>query len=240
VVLEVIDVAVRFGGVAALDGLSFDVERGEILGIIGPNGAGKTTLLNVISGFVRPNRGSVRLDGADVLRRPPAERARRGLGRTFQTPRLFPGLTLAQNLDVTRRQRRRAGTGLDSVEEVLAVAGLADLRDVTVEHLTAGERRFAEVARALMLRPVLLLLDEPATGLHDPEIHQLGRLLKLLGSEHDLTSLLISHNMTIVNDCCARVIAMDVGRLLATGTPSEVRNNPAVVAAYFGSEENVA
>jgi branched-chain amino acid transport system ATP-binding protein len=235
--LEISEVAVRFGGVAALDGVTFDVLRGHVLGVIGPNGAGKTTLLNVISGFVRPSRGRVLLEGAELARRTPAYRARRGLGRTFQTPRLFPRLTVGENLVVTQRQRKRSHHALGTVQDVLELVGISELVDVESDRLTSGERRFAEIARTLILAPCLLLLDEPGTGLRDSEIHVLSALLNLLSAEHDIAALLISHNMDVVTNCCRDVLVMDAGRVIARGSPTEVRRDPVVVQAYFGDEE---
>jgi branched-chain amino acid transport system ATP-binding protein len=236
-ILEISEVAVRFGGVAALDGVTFDVLHDQVLGVIGPNGAGKTTLLNVISGFVRPSRGRVLLEGNEIARRSPADRARRGLGRTFQTPRLFPRLTVAENLVVAQRQRKRSHATLGSITDILELVGILDLAEVESERLTSGERRFAEIARTLILAPAVLLLDEPGTGLRDSEIQTLSDLLNQLRNDHDLSALVISHNMDIVTNCCSDVIVMDAGRVIARGTPAEIRRDPVVVQAYFGSEE---
>jgi ABC-type branched-subunit amino acid transport system ATPase component len=239
-VLRLEDLSVRFGGVAALEAVSFGVRPGEILGVIGPNGAGKTTLLNVVSGFVRPSRGEVRLGDVALLRRRAPDRARLGVGRTFQTPQLFEGMTVRENLAVTGRQHRRGAEYLQTVEEVAEFVEITDLLEVPVSRLTAGGRRFAEVARALMLRPLVLLLDEPATGLHDSEVVQIGAIIRRLSEQHTIAALLISHNMDIVNDSCSKVVAIDGGQVLATGTPAEIRRHPEVVHAYFGTEEVAA
>ncbi len=236
-VLGLEDLSVRFGGVAALEGVTFDVHAGEILGVIGPNGAGKTTLLNVISGFVRPSRGEVRLGNVALLRRRAPDRARLGVGRTFQTPQLFEGMTVRENLAVTGRQHRRGAEYFQTVDEVAEFVEITDLLEVPVSRLTAGGRRFVEVGRALMLRPLVLLLDEPATGLHDSEVAQIGAIIRRVSGERRVAALLISHNMDIVNDSCSKVVAIDGGQVLAVGTPGEIRHHPEVVHAYFGTDE---
>jgi branched-chain amino acid transport system ATP-binding protein len=224
---------VDFGGVTALADVSVDVAEAEVVGIIGPNGAGKSTALNALSGFVRPTSGSMRLRGESLERMTPATRARRGIGRTFQTPRLFPGLTVAQNLQVTGRQRSRQHS-FGGVTEVLALCGISDLAGRPTDVLTAGERRFAELARALMLGPDVLLLDEPATGLRSQEVHQFGSILRHLRDTYGTAALLVSHDLQIVYDCCASVVVFNEGRVLTVGTPRQVRADPAVIQAYFG------
>jgi ABC-type branched-subunit amino acid transport system ATPase component len=226
-------VSVRFGGVAALQEVSLSVGAGTAVGVIGPNGAGKTTLLNAASGFVQPKAGRVLVGGADLTTRSAANRALRGLGRTFQTPRLFPGMTVHDNLAVVAHRRR--GEGL-SPAEALEITGARHLADAPVERLVAGERRFVELARSLMLGPVVLLLDEPATGLRDAEVDTLVSSLRRLGDEHGLALLVISHDMRVIDECCEAVVVLDRGSVLARGTPDEIRREPRVVEAYFGTE----
>jgi len=228
-------VAVAFGGVQALDGLDLTVRPEEIVGVIGPNGAGKTTALNVASGLVRADAGTVRLDGEDLRRVSATDRARRGMGRTFQTPHLFPGMTLLENLEVTARQRRRAADATDPAH-ALRITGLSDQAAHDVQHLAAGQRRFAEIARALVLAPRILLLDEPGTGLREREIDDLAAIVRQLRTQSGIASVIISHDMRLVHDACDRVVVVDEGRTLAEGTPEEISRNEAVVRAYFGDE----
>jgi ABC-type branched-subunit amino acid transport system ATPase component len=239
--LQLDGVRVAFGGVVALSDLSLEIAVGDIVGIIGPNGAGKSTLLNAVSGFVSLGAGRIVLDGdVELSDLSPAQRARRGVGRTFQTPQMFPGLTVAESLDVVarqgrrrRRKQRQTGAAL-SATEVLELCGIADVADVRSEHLTSGHRRFAELARALMLSPHLLLLDEPATGLRTNEIHDFGAVLRTLQRNYSIASVLVSHDMQIIYDCCSAVVVVNEGSVLTSGTPTEVRRNPAVIEAYFG------
>ncbi|MCU1360298.1 MAG: livG [Ilumatobacteraceae bacterium] len=235
-IIDIENLRVEFGGVVALADVSLSVSEAEIVGIIGPNGAGKSTTLNAVSGFVRPSHGTMRLNGELLERMTPAARAKNGIGRTFQTPRLFPGLTVAENLQVTSRQRRPQAMQFGTAPEVLEMCQIAQLRDVTSEQLTSGERRFAELARALMLGPSVLMLDEPATGLRTNEVHAFGGILRHLRDTFKTAALLVSHDLQIVYDCCSSVIVINEGRVLTTGTPHEVRRDPAVVRAYFGSE----
>jgi branched-chain amino acid transport system ATP-binding protein len=234
-VLALEDVSVRFGGVAAVSGVSLRVPAGAAVGVIGPNGAGKTTLLNVVSGFVRPNAGRVSFLGGDVTRWTPARRARAGIGRTFQVPRPFPEMTTRENLTVVAGQRPEHREAL-TADAAMALTGITELADRSVEHLVAGERRFAEIARALMLGPQVLLLDEPATGLRDAEVDALTVVVNRLVGDVGVSVLVISHDMRVINECCTTVVALDVGRVLIEGDPETVRHDPRVVEAYFGSE----
>jgi ABC-type branched-subunit amino acid transport system ATPase component len=227
VVLALEDVSVRFGGVTALAGVSVTVPARCAVGVIGPNGAGKTTLLNVASGLVRPSEGRITLGGTDVTAMSATKRAVAGIGRTFQTPRLFPGLTVAENLKVVDRRRRRQQ--LFTAAEALAVTGVPDLENVPAERLQAGQRRFVELARSLMLSPAMVLLDEPATGLRDAEVATLTRCLTGLVETEAISLLVISHDMRVINEACQHVVVLDRGQVLAEGSPQAVRNDPAVI-----------
>lgn len=228
------DVKVRFGGVLAVDQVTFALGTAETIALIGPNGAGKSTVLNALSGFVPVESGEMVLEGESISRLSATERARAGLGRTFQTPRLFDGLTVRENLEVARKNRTRTDSVL-SLDDVAEFSGARELLEKRSDHLVAGERRFAELARALMLSPKVLLLDEPTTGLRSSEIHELGEILVRLRSELGLACIVVAHDMRIVYQCCSNVIVMDAGRVLASGRPVEIRRNPEVIMAYFGT-----
>jgi ABC-type branched-subunit amino acid transport system ATPase component len=229
--LRVRDVDVEFGGVKALDGVSLDVSPGHVHGLIGPNGSGKSTLIDVISGFLRPGRGTVELGATRLERRPAHRRARAGLGRTFQGLELFDDLSVAENLAVCLVRG-----GRPSREDVAWAAGLlgvsGDLRRLVVE-LPHGRRRLVSVARAVVGRPPVLLLDEPAAGLETGETAELGRVLRTLA--HAGTAiLLVEHDMELVMDVCDRVTVLRLGQVIAHGSPDEVRTDPRVRAAYLG------
>ncbi len=228
--LRVEHLRVAFRGTVALDDLGLDVPAGATLGVIGPNGAGKTTLLNACSGLVPLDRGRVVLGGRDVTRTGAAGRARRGLGRTFQTPRLFAGLTVAENVELVPR-----APGGPDVAECLELAGLADRAGLTGDRLTAAQRRVAELARCLPLLPRLILLDEPGTGLRESEVPGFVAVLDAVRARFDLSFCLVDHNMSLVAGACGTVAVLDAGRLIALGGPDEVRRDPAVRRAYFGT-----
>ena len=249
--LEVRDIAVRFGGIAAVQGLSLDVHAGEITGLIGPNGAGKTVTFNVITGLQRPDHGTVRLNGVDVTNAPAHARARLGLGRTFQIVQLYAGMTVLDNLAVAAHRFTSAGLVADalrlpsrrrSMDEareraraVLEFLGLAHLAGIDAANLPVGHARLVELARALCLRPKILLLDEPASGLDPAETGEFVRLLARVRGTIGCAMLLVEHDMSVVMPLCDHVYAMDFGRPLTDGTPDEVRTHPEVVAAYLGS-----
>jgi branched-chain amino acid transport system ATP-binding protein len=235
--LTIDEVSVRFGGVRALDRVSLSASRGERVAIIGPNGAGKSTALNVVSGFVRPDSGQVRFDGMDITSARAHRRARLGIGRSFQTPRLVPGLTLRQTLQVCSRYGARRRSDEMSVDRVAELARVGGLLDVDSTRLTLLERRMAEVARALSLRPSVLLLDEPATGLRAEEVDSLAEVLVDASAQLSLALLVVSHDIELVEQLCSRVVVFDFGVVVANGTPREIRNNPEVVASYFGTAD---
>jgi ABC-type branched-subunit amino acid transport system ATPase component len=226
-------VEVRFGGLVALDRVSLTVMSASIAGVIGPNGAGKSTLMNAVSGFVKLRRGRITFDGVDLARIKPHQRARLGLGRTFQVPRLYRGLTVRENIDVVQQQVARHRR-LRAADDVLAACGVGALGDRRVESLDAGAQRFVEIARTLATAPSLVLLDEPATGLRDSEIEHLGRLLLAMRDEHDVAILVISHDMRVIHQVCDTVTMLDFGAVVTHGPPTTVCSDPQVIAAYLG------
>jgi branched-chain amino acid transport system ATP-binding protein len=233
-VLELADIGVRFGGVRALDGVSLAVGAGEIVGLLGPNGAGKTTLFNVISGTLRPDRGTVLVRGVDVARKPSYWRARRGLGRTFQIPQPLHGLTVAENVLVA--QRFGAGQ-VDAAAraEILALTGLADKaeRDAATG-LSLTELKALEIAKALATRPRLLLLDEVLAGLEAHGKQRFTELLARIHARYGVAILIIEHDLDAIGALCPRVAVLNFGKLIADGTPERVFADPDVVASYTG------
>jgi branched-chain amino acid transport system permease protein len=248
--LELRELAMAFGGVRALDGVSFALERAEIFGLIGPNGSGKTTLLNCVTRIYRPHAGAIRFEGEDLLRLAPYEVARRGVARTFQNINLVDEMTALDNVAVARAGRERTG-----VREALAGDGLERARGhamsllerLDVAHvamqpcggLAYGIKRRVEIARALALEPRLLLLDEPAAGLNGAEQADLAARLRVLARD-GLTLLVIEHNMPFLMPLAGRMACLDYGRLLAIGTPAEIRAHPRVIEAYLGTADAVA
>ncbi|WP_030203259.1 ABC transporter ATP-binding protein [Streptomyces sp. NRRL S-87] len=238
-VLEADGIGVRFGGVRALDGVSLGLRGGEVCGLIGPNGAGKTTLFDVLSGIRRPDAGTVRLDGTDVTRRSPVWRARHGMRRTFQRQQLFGQLTVADNLLVAQEWRGGRGRPLARgrrarAAAVLADCGIAALGRAYAAALPVGQARMAELARAVADPPRVLLLDEPASGMSAPERERLATVVRRLADE-GCAVLLVEHNVAFVMELCTRVVVLDLGTVLAEGTPARVRADPAVREAYLGT-----
>ena len=245
--LQAVEVRKRFGGVAALDGASIDVRAGETVGLIGPNGAGKTTLFEILGGFTRPDRGRVHFDGADVTASSPEARGRLGLIRSFQDAALFPTMTVLETVQLALERQLPSGVvtsvlGLRSrdrrreelARDLVASMGLWAYRDKQVQELSTGTRRFTELACLVALRPRLLLLDEPSSGIAQRETEALGQLLLELKAELDMTLLVIEHDIPLVMGISDRIVAMDAGRVIAEGIPEVVRHDPAVVEAYLG------
>jgi branched-chain amino acid transport system ATP-binding protein len=242
-VLSARGISVSFGGVHAVVNVDLDVEPGQLVGLIGPNGAGKTTFVDALTGFV-PNRGTFTLDGSDITSLSPHARARRGLARTWQAIELFDDLTVRENLTVAavhptpaaamKALLGRGGGTSDAVEEALDVFALGEFADATPSELTQGQRKLVAVARALAANPKLLCLDEPAAGLDAQESVAFGQHLREL-VDRGTPALLIDHDMGLVLGICDVVVVLEFGKVIATGTPSEVRADPNVVAAYLGS-----
>jgi branched-chain amino acid transport system ATP-binding protein len=236
--LEVERVSVRFGGLMALSEVSFAAEADRVTGLIGPNGAGKTTLFNTVCGLLPARSGRVRLDGTDITRVSPHKRARRGLARTFQRLEIFGSLSVRENILVAAEIHRRWSGGNESPEavtdEILDRLALGEIGGALVDVLPIGMARVIEVARALATRPRVLLLDEPSSGLDPAETAWLGGLLERLAAD-GLAVVLVEHDVGLVMQTSAQIYALEFGRIIAAGTPEEVRSNAAVQAAYLGS-----
>lgn len=231
--LEVKDVSVSFGGHRALDGVTLAAEQGHVTGLIGPNGAGKSTLFDVISGLRKPVNGSVHLGGRNVTRAGPARRARHGLARTFQRLELFGRLSVRDNLLVAAEigpHRRRAASAVDDIVEQFE---LTDIADTVADSLSTGMGRLVEVARALAVNPSVILLDEPAAGQDPDETQRFSVLLRSL-ADQGTAVLLVEHDMELVMNVCDQVYVLDLGEIICAGTPTAVRNDKAVLAAYLG------
>jgi branched-chain amino acid transport system ATP-binding protein len=237
--LETRGIAVRFGGNLALDDVSLSIEPGEVTGLIGPNGAGKTTLFNCITGMQTVGAGRVVFRGTDVTRAAPGRRARMGMARTFQRLELFLSLSVRDNIrvagDIVRANTRRRLDVRAETERVLELAGLTDIADHNVATIPTGRARVVEVARALMTRPRLLLLDEPASGQTEAETQRFADLIRELAAGGTGVCL-VEHDLPLVMSTCTTVHVLDQGRLIASGTPEKVRSDPAVIDAYLGSE----
>jgi len=249
--LEVSDVTVRFAGLTALDGVSLTAAPRKVTGIIGPNGAGKTTLLNVLCGFVQPDSGRLRFDGADLTRLRPHRLASLGIARTLQGVGLFPGLTVLENVMVGGTRHARAGfwSGVAGVgrsdrdesalrDKALAAldrAGVPGMADRLPGQLSFAHRKRVALARALVAEPRLLLLDEPASGLTEGELPELGSLISQLAA--DACVVVVEHRMDLMMSVCDSIAVLDFGRLIAFGPPQQVQADPAVTTAYLGVEE---
>jgi len=231
--LEVTGVSVHFGGVTAVDHAQLRAAAGQITGLIGPNGAGKTTLFNVITGVQPPSSGTVTLAGRDITRLPTYRRARLGMARTFQRLELFWTLTVTENILVAAEQAG-APDPSGTTAAVLERVGIAELADEQAGRLPTGSARLVEVARALACGPAMLLLDEPASGLDESETVDLGVLLQGLAAD-GLGVLLVEHDMSLVMEICHQVSVLDLGRIIASGPPDEVRAHPLVIEAYLGA-----
>jgi branched-chain amino acid transport system ATP-binding protein len=241
--LSVRNLTIRFGGITALSDVSFDVAEGQITGLIGPNGAGKTTCFNCITRLYQPNAGAVTFKGEDLLRCTPQQIARKRIARTFQNVALFDHMTVLENALVGYHTRFPAGFGAYGGEaeataealDVLDRLGLAGIAHRPAHGLPFGVRKNVELARALMVRPELLLLDEPAAGLSHDEVSALGDSIKRVARDFDTTILMVEHHMALVMRISDHIVVLASGRTLADGPPDTVRANPAVIEAYLGA-----
>jgi branched-chain amino acid transport system ATP-binding protein len=253
--LEVDDVTIRFGGVTALDSVSFDIKQGEILGLIGPNGAGKTTCFNVMTGVYQATSGQIRFDGQPLTRLKRYRITKLGIARTFQNIRLFRAMTALENVLVgadansrvgllnalfrTPLHRRTESAAVEEAYRLLDFVGVGGRAEELAENLSYGDQRRLEIARAMATKPKLLCLDEPAAGFNPAEKQRLMDLIRKVRDE-GYTVLLIEHDMRLVMGVTDRIVVLEFGRKIAEGAPAEIRDNPAVIAAYLGVDEEDA
>ncbi len=256
ILLSAKNLSVQFGGVRAVNNVSFDVQRGEVFTLIGPNGAGKTTVFNLISRIYKASAGSIHFDGRDLTETPPHRVAALGVARTFQNIELFEHATVLQNLLIGNHTHRQSGfwsnlffmpgamrselAARKKAEEVIDLLNLQHYRDAQVAGLPYGTRKVVELGRALCSDPKLILLDEPSSGLNAEETEDMAWWIRDIQHELGITVLMVEHDMTLVSRVSDRVLAMNQGEVLALGTPQEVQSHPGVVEAYLGSIDDVS
>ena len=250
-VLHIDHLTMRFGGVVAVNDLSMDLNRGEIVALIGPNGAGKTTAFNMVTGVYTPTSGKITLMGQDITGRRPDEITKLGIARTFQNIRLFSSMTVFENVLTAQHLRRSSNVftalfRLNRTEDhrmriktmdLLETVGLQDLKDELATSLPYGRQRLLEISRALATEPKLLLLDEPAAGMNPQETEELGAFIRKIRNNFSLTIFIIEHHMNLVMDISDRIYVIDFGKWIADGVPEEIQNNEAVINAYLGGDE---
>lgn len=252
IVLELRSLTRRFGGLVAVNDVSFAVNRHEIFGLIGPNGAGKTTLFNLITGLIPPSEGKLVYQGVDISRKKPFQIASLGIARTFQNIRLFGELSALENVIIARHLHTNSnlitgvlgippapgseGKSRQKAFELLDLVGLKDRAEEQAKNFAYGDQRRLEIARALALEPQILLLDEPAAGMNPSEKQQLSEFIRQIRDKFNLTVILIEHHVPLVMGLCDRIAVLHFGQLIALGEPAVVRNNPAVIEAYLGHE----
>jgi len=241
-----------FGGLRAVSNFETQIEKGEIVGLIGPNGAGKSTIFNLICGLYRPAEGKITLNGSNIAGLPAHEVASKGVGRTFQNLRLFRNLTVLHNIKIaqysqinyhladaflrTKHYQEEEEEAEERAHELLDTLGISHYADQLALNLPYGDQRRVEMARAMALKPKLLLLDEPTAGMSPAEMIRMAELIKEVKEKFDLTIFLIEHRMRVVMGICERILAIDFGALIGQGTPDEIRNDPKVKKAYLGEE----
>ena len=251
--LEIKHIYKNFGGLRAIDDFSLEADPGEIHGIIGPNGAGKTTIFNTITGVYHPDQGEVWLDGNNITKLPQYKITHMGIGRTFQNIRIFKGLTVEENVMCafdpqskysilggilpTPNRIREEKRGRELTRKYLEVVGMLDYKDEKPENLSYGNQRKVEIARALICKPKVLLLDEPAAGLTPTEVSELTELIKKVSADFGFATLLIEHRLDLVMSISDIIHVQNFGKTIAVGTAQEVQNDPAVIEAYLGAEE---
>lgn len=255
-ILDVSHMSIAFGGLRALEDVSVQVNENEFVGLIGPNGAGKTTFFNSITGYIKPSEGNILFNGENLVRKPPSKIANYGISRTFQNIRLFPKMTVLDNVSIPMHSTPKysvwaAMLGLSSVKraqletekramEFLSIMGLVEHKDRQAGTLPYGLQRRLEIARALAASPKLLLLDEPAAGMNNDECNELIELLRGIYKTFNLTVVMIEHHIDIVMKLCSRIYVLNLGKVLAEGTPKQIQTDPQVIKAYLGERRRKA